>query len=297
MKNVFTKCLCATALTFVSFASVASIPLAVWDGFEGLSADTPLQPSYSSTYNQIDGSIWRFNLGGGTVSGGELATGTGVAPNITFGDNLSLNFGYITNVVTVVMEIDVPVTSVEGAPFVHLGNGENGIGLASKDSTSVCGTWGNSAWNKDTVSKQLNVLNSEATKTIFLAVSPRSAGLSYAAVEGGEASPSWTVLNGGLKTGDITLSHINFGNYVGATTGGMNFKIKRAGVFWGDDLADAIGCMNGTVDVVRSDVEINSSSNEHGIYVNFLLLSSVSFMNVLYRVQFLVKFFILLMQL
>lgn len=32
MKNVFTKCLCATALTFVSFASVASIPLAVWDG-------------------------------------------------------------------------------------------------------------------------------------------------------------------------------------------------------------------------------------------------------------------------
>ena len=31
MKNVFTKCLCATALTFVSFASVAAELLAVWD--------------------------------------------------------------------------------------------------------------------------------------------------------------------------------------------------------------------------------------------------------------------------
>ncbi|MEG1553220.1 MAG: hypothetical protein RR417_06665, partial [Kiritimatiellia bacterium] len=62
----------------------AADPIAVWTNFTGLTATSPLAPTFSSTQNGLNGADWRFNLEGATVADGALQTGVAAPAKITF---------------------------------------------------------------------------------------------------------------------------------------------------------------------------------------------------------------------
>ena len=233
LQKAFLFLLCAGWFTAVG---IAAEPIAVWKDFAGLTAETPLAPTSSATVNGVDGSLWRFNLAGGSVSDGALTTGTASAPNIAFGS--TINVGYNNKVMTVLLKLQVPVTSVDGAPFVHLGNGTNGIGLASTDTNKVCGSWQNTYWNKDTNTGTIDALAAAESGEIYLAVSPCSDGLSFAVVTYEMESLAWTVIASGLRGSGIDATQITFGNYVNSTSGGLNYTLEGVAVLSGKATLD-----------------------------------------------------------
>ncbi len=241
---------------------IAAEPIAVWKDFTGLTAETPLAPTSSATVNGVDGSLWRFNLAGGSVSDGALTTGTASAPNIAFGN--TINVGYNNKVMTVLLKLQVPVTSVDGAPFVHLGNGTNGIGLASTDANKVCGAWNNTYWNKDANTGTIDALAAAESGEIYLAVSPCSDGLSFAVVTYEMESLAWTVIASGLKGNPINATQITFGNYVNSTSGGLNYTLKGVAVLSGkatlDEMKGAIRTIEG-IQIAEVTRELSGSES------------------------------------
>ena len=241
---------------------IAAEPIAVWKDFAGLTAETPLAPTSSATVNGVDGSLWRFNLAGGSVSDGALTTGTASAPNIAFGS--TINVGYDNKVMTVLLKLQVPVTSVDGAPFVHLGNGTNGIGLASTDANKVCGSWQNTHWYKDTNTGTIDALAAAESEEIYLAVSPCSEGLSFAVVTYEMESLAWTVIASGLKSNSINATQITFGNYVNSTSGGLNYTLKGVAVLSGkatlDEMKGAIRTIEG-IQIAEVTRELSGSES------------------------------------
>lgn len=265
------KGLLSLALAMSAGISLAATPLAVWKDFEGLTSDSALKPHYAMVSNGLDGREFTFNLSGGSVSDGVLTTGSGTAPYISFGLD-RLNVGYNNNVLTVLIKIQVPVTSVDGAPFVYLGGGSTGFGLASTDSDKVCGAWANTHWNKDATYGTISSLASSETKTIYLAICPRSAGFSYAEVSSDDTSFTWSVLASGLRSDSLNATQINFGNYIGADAGGLSYQLSGVSVLHGaatlEDIQKAIGLMDGTLNVIDSDTTVDASSDSMGsIYI------------------------------
>ena len=259
LQKAFLFLLCAGWFTAVG---IAAEPIAVWKDFAGLTAETPLAPTSSATVNGVDGSLWRFNLAGGSVSDGALTTGTASAPNIAFGSTIDV--GYNNKVMTVLLKLQVPVTSVDGAPFVHLGNGTNGIGLASTDTNKVCGSWNNTYWNKDANTGTIDALAAAESGEIYLAVSPCSDGLSFAVVTYEMESLAWTVIASGLRGSAINATQITFGNYVNSTSGGLNYTLEGVAVLSGkatlDEMKGAIRTIEG-IQIAEVTRELSGSES------------------------------------
>ncbi len=275
MKNMFAKSVCAVALSIASFVGFASAPIAIWGSFNGLSGESPLEPSYSSVYNQIDGSIWRFNLGGGSVQDGVLCTGTGPAPYISFGETVSgtqniIDVGREGHPFTVVMAIETPVSapSTGNPPYVHIGNGITGVGMAYVDSTKVCGTWYNAAWNATQAARQetLTALGEQSSVT-YLAFSSAipSANSAVAVIDPKANEISWGIIEGLTGVG-VNASQINFGNYLNCNADGLSYKLKGVAVIDGrptiDELRTVMAFMGSSVMVIDSDMTINSDYND-----------------------------------
>lgn len=274
MKNMSVKSVCAVALSIASFVGFAGAPIAIWESFNGLSEESPLEPSYSSVYNQIDGSIWRFNLGGGSVQDGVLCTGTGPAPYISFGETVPgtqniIDVGRDGHPFTVVMAIETPVSapSTGNPPYVHMGNGNTGVGMAYVDSTKVCGTWNNAAWNATQEAKQetLTALGEQSSVT-YLAFSAAitSANSAVAVIDPEANEISWGIIDGLTGVG-VNASQINFGNYLNRNTDGLSYKLKGVAVIDGrptiDELRTVMAFMDSPVLVIDSDMMINSDYN------------------------------------
>ena len=239
--------------------------IARWDNFTGLTSDNTLAPTASATVNGLNGGSWTFSLGGGTVTDGVLATGKANAPHILFPSEI--NIGYNNKPLTVLIAIKVPVTSVDGAPFVHMGKGtaNNGIGFASTDANKVCGTWSDSYWNKDSNTVTIETLNSQTEKIAYLAVFPGSGGLKVAEVLTTDTTANWQTIASGLKGSGLNASKICFGNYVSKTdaaTDGLDYSLKAVAVFNGEaPLAEMQAAIRVWEGVVENDVTATLSGD------------------------------------
>lgn len=242
---------------FAVLSSAATMPLATWTDFEGLTSDTTLAPQQST-----EGSAWRFNLAGGTVTDGVLTTGTTSAPYISFSEDGTgtINCG-TSSVKTVILKVSVPVTHVASKPLVLFAinaNANNSIGLSTGATEgTVTGAWSNGVWSGNANTEvSLTALSSEEEKDVYLAVSSRYP-LSFAEVSSDMDELVWSKIADGLRASNQAITRILLGNYYGATENGLSFTIKAASVLGGeptlDDIKLAIRVMNNEIqDVSRT---------------------------------------------
>ena len=237
MQKSFTAMACAL---FAVTCSWAAEPWAKWTCFAGLSEATTLKPDMFTTQNQRNGNTFTFNRGGAQVAadGWTLQTGTGNVPYIDFGSNVTLDVGYNSgNKMTVLIGLKAPLTTpVAKKPFIHVGNGSNGIGVVLHDVTgkTLSGSWGNAWWNDN-------------RNACFSFEALGQTGVTYLAINTG-AQPMkvrrWNGTSfdaqaiGGLMGNPINAQKIAFGNFVNATSDGMNYELCSVTVFNGDATDD-----------------------------------------------------------
>ena len=227
--------------------------IARWDNFTGLTAENSLSPSQSATVNGLNGGSWRFNLGGGSVTDGVLDTGTGSAPNITF-DKASIAVGKNgSEKVTVLVAVQLPYIAKNQKSILHIGNGTTGYGLtATSDKNQFEAAWGNRRWGS-TPKKTINEMAADLG-TVYLLFTVAKDNTNHAAVATvtiKSTDLSWQQFDG-LHGNDVNASKIVFGNFVGETAGGLNYKLKSVAVFNGafaplEDVKDVIRAWEGVM--------------------------------------------------
>lgn len=236
MKRGFVTALCAGWILGCATALSAAEPVAIWQDFREITASSSLAPQVSSTQNGIDGSAWRLNLGGGSVTNGVLSTGTGTAPTVSFGS--TINVGYTDGKpLTVVLAIEAPLAATVNKPLAHFGNGSAGIGMAlatldtSAQTANLCGSWQNSAWKASEVRVADNAL--AGTGIVYVAFSTYLSTVSNASIgviDTSAGTVSWNTMSG-LRGGTINATTLYLGNFSGATSGGLDFKVYGLAVF------------------------------------------------------------------
>lgn len=219
---------CATALS-------AAEPVAIWQDFRELTDSSSLAPQISSTQNGVNGSGWRLTLGGGSVTDGVLSTGTGTAPTVSF--NSTINVGYNSKPLTVVLAIEAPLAATVNKPLAHFGNGSAGIGMAlatldtSAQTATLCGSWGNSEWKPTEVTVADNAL--AGTGIVYVAFSTylsTASNASIGVIDTSAGTVSWNTLSG-LRGNNINATSLYLGNFGGVTSGGLDFKVYGLAVF------------------------------------------------------------------
>ena len=235
--------LCAVATTAMLRAAT---PIAVWTDFTGLTAETPLAPEFSSTQDSVNGSGWRFQLNGGSVGDdGTLSTGTTAAPRIDFGGTINVGYSSANHPLTVLLALRGVSASPLEKPLMHIGNGSAGCGVALKTfdagagTATLTGCWGNTAWQNGTAANrvfpQANALTGDEVVYLALSCCPKtdtSSAAAVALIAPGTPVPAWTVITG-LKAGGVGATGINFGNFVNATSGGMDYTLCGVAVYAG----------------------------------------------------------------
>ncbi len=228
--------------------------IARWDDFDGLTAETPLAPTDSATVNELNGGSWKFNLGGGTVTDGVLATGTGSAPNIEFDE--AFEVGRTSKPITVLVAVKLPYTPVANKPILHIGNGTVGYGLtATNNKNTFEASWQNQRWS-NTPSKTIEGMEAESGVVYLVySVADTSTNASVTSVTLDTATYTWQTFSGLTGTG-VSSSKIVFGNFVNATSDGLNYNLKSVAVFNGAfaPLADVQSVIRGWEGVVENDV-------------------------------------------
>ncbi|MGN1325400.1 MAG: GDSL-type esterase/lipase family protein [Candidatus Spyradenecus sp.] len=186
----------------------------------------------TSSTAYLDASGWRFNKGDGAVNGATLTTGSGSAPNISFGAKIDV--GKSAKPLTVLVELEGPVEFVEKTPpLIHIGNGTTGLGMVMGSKTTLLGAWGNAYWN--------NTLN-EAFSVPALAQSGRayvalgtcvddSQWTAFASVDPASGTVTWH--DAVMRGTEVYATQINFGNFVNATSGGLSYTLRSVVVFAG----------------------------------------------------------------
>lgn len=198
-----------------------------------MAAGDGLVPQFvTSSTDYLDASRWHFNKGGGTVNGATLTTGSGSAPNISFGTTIDVGRASDGGKpLTVLLKIDGPVTLGADKPFVHLGNGSTGVGMAMATETTVRGAWGNAAWGTQRVT--VSAMNQPGTFYVALGTCYDSNNpTAVALIDPSTRSVTWNNLTGLTGTG-VNATQINFGNFVNATSGGLSYTLRSVVVFAG----------------------------------------------------------------
>ncbi len=223
-----------------AFVAHAAEPWALWTDFSGADAAEGLAPQASSTQNGIDGGAWRFRLAGdASVSlGGVLSTGTGAAPRIDMG--ASYNLGTKGNPITVVMRVQ-GMAATPGKPLWILGTEEAnksiGVALAemnrADNTATIKGMWSNAVWGGNgNVAQQVPSLAGDGTTTLAV-FSGDADGFMTASIVTPEAVATlgeWS----GLRGDPLNSRYLYFGNTIGATSGGLDFKLVAVAVFRGE---------------------------------------------------------------
>jgi len=185
MKRGFFKVLCSGWMLGCATALSAAEPVAIWQDFRELTSSSSLAPQISSTQNGVNGSGWRLTLGGGSVTDGVLSTGTGTAPTVSF--NSTINVGYNSKPLTVVLAIEAPLAATVKKPLAHFGDGSVGIGMAlatldtSAQTATLCGSWGNAEWKPTEVTVADNAL--AGTGIVYVAFSTYLSTASNASID------------------------------------------------------------------------------------------------------------------
>ena len=186
----------------------------------------------TSSTDYLDASGWLFNKGDGTVNGATLTTGSGSAPNISFGTEIDVGRASDNGKpLTVLLKIDGPVTLVANKPFVHLGNGSTGVGMAMATETTVRGTWGNADWGDPRVT--VSAMNQPGTFYVALGTCyDNNKPTAVALIDPSTRSVTWKKLEG-LTGKGVNATQITFGNFVNATSGGLSYTLRSVVVFAG----------------------------------------------------------------
>jgi len=233
--------LCAVATTAMLRAAT---PIAVWTDFTGLTAETPLAPEFSSTQDSVNGSGWRFQLNGGSVGDdGTLSTGTTAAPRIDFGGTINVGYSSANHPLTVLLALRGVSASPLEKPLMHVGNGSAGCGVALKTfdagagTATLTGCWGNTAWQNGTAANrvfpQMDDLTGDGVVYLALSLCPdASSWTATAQIKLGTPTPDWTSITD-LRGSGVSATGINFGNFVNATSGGMDFTLCGVAVYAG----------------------------------------------------------------
>ncbi len=258
---------------FAAADVMAAKPVAVWRNFEELATGTPLVPHFSIDADDVNCSEWRMNLAGGSVNKGVLSTGNTSAPYISFGtDNNNqakvIDVGRTGHPFSVVVAIETPVEEHSGnPPYLHIGNGSTGIGLAYVSSEAVCGAWGNNVWNSD-LTATIGALGLDGVTNLAFSISTKESENTAVAVVGPSSSQiSWGAFTG-LRGVGINATQINFGNYLSKTQNGLNYKVKSVAVFDTadrpsvDDLKVALMLMDSPPSEITRDITVGANYND-----------------------------------
>lgn len=223
----------AALITLLSAFTLHAAPWALWDDFTGADAVNGLAPQTSSTLNNVNGGNWRLKLAGeaSVNADGSLQTGTTAPAKIDFGG--TLNLGYDTNPFSIVITVkNVPATPLN-KPLWHAGNGSLGVGVGvtamdiSAGTASLRGSWFNDIWND----VRVNANELAARDTEFTFVGYAHTPLQLFKITDGAISVLGNI--SGLQGTGLTSTGVHFGNFVNATSGGLNFTITRVAVYRG----------------------------------------------------------------
>lgn len=239
-RTQFLGALCAA---FGAFSVQAAEPWALWDCFTGADAENGLAPNLSSLQGGVDGGTWRLKLAGNASvnADGSLQTGTTAPARIDFGGTLDL--GYSANTFTVLITVKNAAATTD-RPIWHAGNGSNGVGTAiaainlSAGTATLRGSWANAAWGTPRITaNEVAARDAEFTFAGF-ATTP----LTLSQISNGVISTLGSF--SGLQGSAISATGIYFGNFVNATSGGLNCTITRVAVYRGElSNADLMVCM------------------------------------------------------
>ncbi len=210
-------------------------PWALWTDFSDAASGASLPPQTAFDVGGVDAAAWRLGLGGGQAEGKALRTGGGAAPTLTFGGR-ALGVGYDSaDALTVVAVVrGVPWREADGKPLIHVGDGTTGVGCALRVADgrpTLAGTWGNGVWGSCNVFPPADALDGEGSVCVAFTTGTRPVRMTVFPCEGG--TPAWTAVTGLQGTG-LGADRICFGNFVGATAGGLDFALERVAVFRGE---------------------------------------------------------------
>ena len=122
----------------------------------------------------------------------------------------------------------------DGKPLIHVGDGTTGVGCALRVADgrpTLAGTWGNGVWGGCNVFPPADALDGEGSVCVAFTTGTRPVRMTVFPCEGG--TPAWTAVTGLQGTG-LGADRICFGNFVGATAGGLDFTLERVAVFRGE---------------------------------------------------------------
>lgn len=227
MKSI--GCFVGIAVAAFTVATAQAVELvAEWTDFTGLTTDTPLKPSRGVEAGE--GGVWTLSLNGGSVQGGALFTGIGLAPTINILNHQHQVGGHSKGGFSVVLQIEPAEDFVAGKPIwmfheYNANTGGNGQGIALTSADAIRGIWTNAIWDNS---------GFPATDVTFTRPSTvvTTCGSSGTQVYWNGAS---AISCSGLAGKDMGNDNevILLGNFYKAESGGNNFKISRIAVFDG----------------------------------------------------------------